>query len=98
MPSDKLTRVLLAKSPFSREQIGQLSEAEGWSWVYANSSPKREKVPVICFTGFSTSEKARLSAVAESAHMHVTHAVTQSLSFLCTGDNAGPAKLAKAKA
>jgi len=58
---------------------------------------KKEKLPEICFTGFSATEKARLCEIAESAHMLVAHSVTVSLSYLCIGENVGPAKLAKAQ-
>ena len=42
-------------------------------------------------------DKDVLSALAASARLRSVGAVNNSLSFLCVGDNAGPAKLAKAK-
>jgi NAD-dependent DNA ligase len=98
MPSERLTRILLAKSHWSKEEIANLSDSEGWAWVYANASPKREKLPEICFTGFSATEKTELVTLATSAHLRVVQTVNQSLSYLCAGENAGPAKLAKATA
>ena len=51
--SEKLKKILLSKSDFSIEQIDEMSDAEGWSWIYAQKkSNKREiKGPQICFTG-----------------------------------------------
>jgi BRCT domain type II-containing protein len=97
MPSEKLTRILVAKSQFSATDIDRMTEAEGWRWVYAQARPSTEKLPTICFTGFSAAEKQVLCAAAEGAHLRVVHTVNASLSFLCVGDNAGPAKLVKAK-
>ena len=98
MPSEKLTRLLRAKSPFGADEIARMSEADGWNWVYANASPRKEKLPAVCFTGFTVSEKAELSAMAEASHLSVASAVNKSLQFLCVGENAGPAKLEKARA
>jgi len=97
MPSEKLTRILKARSPFSPEQIEAMTDAEGWEWVYSHASPRKEKLPSVCFTGFSQSDKDALSALATGAHLRVVGSVNKSLSFLCAGDDAGPAKLAKAK-
>jgi predicted DNA-binding transcriptional regulator YafY len=47
----------------------------------------------ICFTGFKTEDKARLSKVATDAKMIVRSAVTEYLDILCYGYNAGPKKL-----
>lgn len=97
MPSDKLTRILKAKSPFSAAQIEAMSEADGWDWVYANAKPHKEKFTQVCFTGFSATEKATLAAAAVEARLEVVASVTKNLAFLCAGENAGPAKLAKAR-
>jgi NAD-dependent DNA ligase len=96
MPSEKLTRILQAKSLFSQEQISAMTEAEGWKWVYANKAPDKEKHFEVCFTGFSETEKASLSQLAIDAGFMVVTAVTRNLSVLCTGPNPGPAKLEKA--
>lgn len=53
MPSEKLTRILKAKSPFSAEEIAATSEVAGWDWVYAHAKPKKEKLSQVCFAGFS---------------------------------------------
>lgn len=97
MPSEKLTRILKAKSPFSGEEIEAMSDAEGWDWVYANAKPKKEKRTQICFTGFSVTEKAALVEHAAQARLEVVGSVTKHLAFLCAGENAGPAKLQKAR-
>ncbi len=98
MPSEKLARILKAKSPFSSEQISALTDAQGWDWVYANANPRKEKLSEVCFTGFSQTEKAELASLAKNARLRVTTTVTKTLSFLCVGENAGPAKLEKAQA
>lgn len=97
MPTEKLTRILLAKSPFSPEQIAQMTEADGWRWVYKDAPPREEKQLEVCFTGFSASEKGSLSQLAVDAGFMVVTAVTRNLTLLCIGPNAGPAKLEKAK-
>ena len=59
--------------------------------------PNKENLTQICFTGFSAQEKAELTTLAEESHLDVVTSVTKELAFLCTGENAGPAKLEKAK-
>lgn len=97
MPSEKLTRILKAKSPFSSEQIEAMTDAEGWDWVYAHASPRKEKLPEICFTGFSLTEKSELAERASNARFRVVVTITKTLSFLCVGENAGLVKVEKAK-
>lgn len=97
MPSEKLTRILRAKSPFTSQEIAEMAEADGWAWVYANASPRKERLPSVCFTGFGQGEKEELANLACAASFRVVSGVSKALSFLCAGDNAGPAKLAKAK-
>jgi NAD-dependent DNA ligase len=97
MPSEKLTQILLSKSPFSQDQISGMTDAEGWKWVYANKAPNKEKHFEVCFTGFSESDKGSLSQLAIDAGLVVVGSVTRSLSFLCVGPNPGLAKLQKAK-
>ena len=97
MPTENVARILKAKSPFSATEIEGMSDAQGWAWIYANAKPKKEKLTQICFTGFSTTEKSELTAMAQAARLEVVASVTKSLAFLCAGENAGPAKLAKAR-
>jgi DNA ligase (NAD+) len=97
MPSEKLTRILWAKSPFTPEQIASMSNAEGWDWVYSHANPRKQRLSTVCFTGFSQLEKDRLIGLATDARFQVVGSVNKSLAVLCAGDNAGPAKLAKAK-
>lgn len=96
MASEKVTRILRAKSPFSPKEIAAMSDAQGWDWIYANAKPRKEKLSQVCFTGFSAGEKAELTSLALSANLEVVASVTKSLAFLCAGENAGPAKLEKA--
>jgi len=97
MPSERLMRILIAKSPYTPAQIETMTEAEGWRWVYEHAKPAREKTTTICFTGFGQNERDELEALATGVHLHVVGSVTKSLSLLCAGEYAGPMKLAKAK-
>jgi BRCT domain type II-containing protein len=97
MASEKIVRILKAKSSFSAAEIDVMSDAEGWDWVYANAKPRKEKLTQVCFTGFSAVEKAELSALAATARLEVVGSITKNLAFVCAGENAGPSKLEKAK-
>ena len=99
MPSEKLTRILLAKSPFSSDEITAMSEADGWHWVYKNRplAKLEHKTLEICFTGFGVSERTQLENLASIQGMAVRTSVTTSLKFLCVGENAGPSKVKRAQ-
>lgn len=96
MLTEKLTRILWAKSPFSEQEISQMTEDEGWRWVYKNKAPKKEKHTEVCFTGFSDSEKSDLVRQA-AVGLAVVGSVTRNLSFLVEGQYPGPAKMEKAE-
>lgn len=97
--NEKLKRILLSKSDFSDEQINQMSDAEGWAFVYQKQSPKRlEKGPEVCFTGFGVTERQDLESRATVGGLHVVTSVTKGLMLLVAGANAGPAKIEKARA
>ena len=96
MLSEKLTRILRSKSQFSKDRISQMTEKDGWRWVYKNKTPKNERCREICFTGFSESEKSDLSRLAMEAELAVVGSVTKNLSFLCVGQYPGHAKVEKA--
>lgn len=96
--SERLVRILRAKSPFTAAELDRMSEKEGWSWVYLNrSNVPRAQVPEVCFTGFSVVDRARLEALAQEVRLKVAPTVTKKLLFLVAGENAGPAKLKKAQ-
>ena len=97
MAGERVTRILKAKSPFSAADVEAMSDAYGWDWIYANAKPRKEKLTQVCFTGFSATEKRELTGLAESARIEVVGSVTKNLAFLCTGENAGPSKLEKAR-
>lgn len=97
MAGERVTRILKAKSPFNTEQIATMSDAQGWKWIYENAKQRKEKQNQVCFTGFSATEKAELSQLAQAANLEVVGTVTKKLAFLCVGENAGPTKLQKAK-
>jgi len=97
MATEKVTRILKAKSQLSAEEIAGMSDTQGWEWIYANAKPRKEKLTQVCFTGFSTADKAELTALAQAANLAVVGSVTKNLAFLCAGENAGPAKLEKAQ-
>jgi DNA ligase (NAD+) len=98
--SEKLKRILLSKSDFSDDQINQMSDAEGWAWLYEHQSPVKRKIkgPEVCFTGFGVTERQELETRASAGGLHVVTSVTKGLMFLVAGVNAGPAKLEKARA
>jgi hypothetical protein len=83
MPSEKLARILKSKSLFSAKEIETVSEAAGWTWVYANAAPRREKLPQVCFTGFTVPEKLELAALAGQSGLKIVTHVTKHLAFLC---------------
>ena len=97
MASEKVTRILKANSFFSAEEIAEMSDAQGWDWIYANAKPRKEKLTQVCFTGFSAADKVNLVALAQAANLGIVGSVTKNLAFLCAGENAGPAKLEKAQ-
>ena len=99
MAGEKVTRILKAHSPFTDEEIVKITDQEGWSWIYGNrpSSKRDNNKHQVCFTGFKPAEKQQLNDIALQAGMKVVNSVTKSLDFLCTGANAGPSKIAKAK-
>lgn len=60
--------------------------------------PSRPRCSVdICFTGFKSADKERLVGIASAAGFTVRSSVTNDLSFLCGGPNAGPVKVQKAR-
>ena len=97
MPSEKLTAILRAKSPFFSDEIAVMSEADGWRWVYQNKPVKKDHLHEICSTGFTASERAELEALAGSVGMTVKESVTTTLEYLCVGDTPGPSKIEKGK-
>lgn len=78
-----------------------MTDREAWAWLYEHFPPKTERynksIAAICFTGFSISDRAKLEREALDAHLHVVKSVTKTLRYLVAGENAGPAKLEKAK-
>ncbi len=58
----------------------------------------RDMRPQVLFTGFPQAVRAELEAASDAAGLNVVKSVTQRLTFLCGGSNAGPSKLEKARA
>ncbi|MEY4767957.1 MAG: hypothetical protein RL637_596 [Pseudomonadota bacterium] len=67
-----------------------------------DSKPKSNKpilkrdantIDEICFTGFKSADKQRLTKIAIAANMLVRKEVSTNLKYLCCGYNAGPKKL-----
>lgn len=54
--------------------------------------------PEILFTGFSSAPRLNLERKASRAGLHVCKSVTVNLAYLCTGPNAGPAKVVASRA
>jgi len=99
MASEKVARILRSRTELTGEAIESMSDGEAWRLVY--SLPKQATTidhnGEICFTGFSPSEKSSLQQSARRCGFKVVKSVTKRLSFLCTGPNAGPSKLEKAR-
>ena len=56
-----------------------------------------DKRPQVLFTGFPSVQRAHLESLADAGGLRVVRTVTDNLTFLCTGPNAGPSKVAKAR-
>jgi NAD-dependent DNA ligase len=102
MVSERVKRILIAKgAPFTEEEINEMSDSEGWAWVYKNFPPKQpkhvQKLPEVCFTGFDLSRKGELQKIAEDCGLKCVTKVTKNLRFLCAGKNAGPSKIKEAE-
>ena len=98
--SEKLTRILRAKFTLTPLEISEMTEAEGWALVYSNVArpgSRTRKQLEICFTGFSADEKEKLMAIAVAKQIKPVGNVTKNLLMLVAGENAGPAKLQKAR-
>lgn len=98
MASEKVARILRAKSKMSEEQIQAIPDGEAWTWIYSQRPRKtKEKLDQICFTGFDQTVRDALEVRARESHLEVVKSVTKKLRYLCTGPNAGPSKLEKAR-
>ena len=60
------------------------------------SAPADQR-PQILFTGFTAALRADLEQQCNAAGLRVMKTVSLTLTFLCAGPNAGPAKVAKAR-
>lgn len=99
MASERVSKILLARTELSDDQIAGMSDSEGWQIIYSlppRSTRKAKQVDTVCFTGFSESERERLSENAIAHGMDVAASVTKNLAYLVTGPNAGPMKIKKA--
>lgn len=63
----------------------------------ADGSTAKPALPQILFTGFPAKARTEFEAASAAAGLEVVKSVTQRLTFLCAGPNAGPIKLAKAR-
>lgn len=62
----------------------------------ANPTPRDDR-PQILFTGFGSARRSALEASCDAGGLAVVKSVTQNLVFVCTGPNAGAAKVSKAR-
>ena len=82
---------------FTDEEMEDMSDQEGWAWIYASRPPKRDHdLPEICFTGFGASRKAELQAIANDHGFKCVTRVTKALALLCSGEDPGPTKIKEA--
>jgi len=100
MASERVILILKSKgSPFTDKELKEMSDKDGWRWLYTNFPPKpKDHRCQICFTGQSDDEKEHLKEFAKRAGYKPVSGVTKELKYLCIGENAGPSKLQKAKA
>jgi len=99
MASEKLSRILRSKTALSEDEISSISDEDGWKLVYANKPASNQKHQQVCFTGFNAPEADELRKMAtDCGWLKVASTVTTTLTYLCLGDNPGPAKLEKARA
>lgn len=94
--SERLFKILKAKTDLTNSELENVTEREGWRIVYSMTT-KKEKLIEICFTGFSASYKKALIYIAKEHNFHVAKSITVDLAFLCCGPNAGPKKMILAK-
>lgn len=99
MASEKPTIILLSKSDMSREEIGALSDAEAWRFIYSIGTVKaKDNRLQVCFTGFGASKRQELTNLAHDNRFKVMSGVTKILDYLVGGENAGPKNIKKAEA
>lgn len=100
MASERVRRILIAQdAPFSEPELEEMSDAEGWGWIYGTSrfdDSRTDRRRQVCFTGFRAGRREQLEELAESNGLRPVGSVTKRLALLCAGSNAGPSKLAKA--
>ena len=98
MPSEKLKQILRAETDLSDEQIEDMSDREGWSYLYKIRPNKNRRIfkAQICFTGFSPTKRSALENSAKKSNYEIVKSVTKNLRYLCIGPNAGSSKLSKA--
>lgn len=65
--------------------------------VAPRGPPRPHNALDVCFTGFKKDDKDRLTTLASENDLIVRANVTQYLTFLCYGYNAGPKKMEKAR-
>jgi DNA ligase (NAD+) len=102
MASQRVVMILKARgAPFSESELKEMPDSLGWKWLYDNFPSKTHRAKKlgaqICFTGQTEEEKKNFGELAEKAGFNVVHSVTKELKYLCTGGNAGPTKIEKAK-
>lgn len=104
MASEKAARILRKReTPLSDSQIVAMSEIDAWALIFnydekIRAQKAKGKLPQVCFTGFTDSEKDSLCKIARDASLEAKDSVTKNLRILVTGENPGPVKVAKAEA
>ena len=98
MVSEKVRHILISMgSPFTDAAMQDMSDREGWAWIYASRPPKQpHDQPEICFTGFGASRKAELQTIANDHGFKCVTRVTKALALLCSGEDPGPTKIKEA--
>ena len=101
MAAEKAAQILRVRSDFSEEEISAMSDSQAWNWIYLQDQQRKDQrgelLPEICFTGFFLAERSALETKAAGSNLTVKPSVTKTLRYLCTGSDAGPAKIVKAR-
>jgi NAD-dependent DNA ligase len=95
----RLDRILERMDPGSLE-AEVMARLAHWKTISPEPTPRPRPAVgtlTVCFTGFKAADKVALGALAEAKGMFIRAGVSQDLSILVGGYNAGPAKLERAR-
>jgi NAD-dependent DNA ligase len=96
----KALSILRKYRDVSESDVAGMSAWEIWQEVEMERREERKMTQVasVCMTGFKAPERAQLEAAARRNNMDVRKSVTNHLTLLVCGPNAGPTKIHDAEA